>query len=139
QEISDCGVHPGIIAGIFGDKNNGAYSIILAEGYPDDEDNGYTFIYTGCGGRETGKRLGPQVIDQSFENPRNLSLKMSTVTRNPVRVIRKATPKSDWAPAEGFRYDGLYYVDDAWMETGASGLMVCRYRLRVRALRIAPA
>ncbi|OCH89606.1 hypothetical protein OBBRIDRAFT_756313 [Obba rivulosa] len=130
QQISDCGVHPGIIAGIYGDKHHGAYSIVLAEGYPDDEDHGYSFIYTGCGGRAKGQRSGPQVEDQSFENSRNAALQVSSMTGNPVRVVRGATSKSDWAPPEGFRYDGLYIVEDTWMEKGKSGHMVCKFRLR---------
>jgi putative restriction endonuclease len=46
------------------------------------------------------------------------------ITRNkglPLRVIRKV--------AEGYRYDGLYRVADAWHERGRSGKRVWRYRL----------
>lgn len=38
-----------------------------------------------------------------------------------MRVIRKVP--------EGYRYDGLYRVDDAWHEKGRSGKRVWRYRL----------
>jgi putative restriction endonuclease len=44
-------------------------------------------------------------------------------------VIRAAAD-SDFAPGRGYRYDGLYYVEDYWRGRGASGFWVWRYRLR---------
>jgi hypothetical protein len=38
-----------------------------------------------------------------------------------VRVVR--------AVPEGYRYDGLYRVADAWHEKGKSGFQIWRYRL----------
>lgn len=35
----------------------------------------------------------------------------SAETKNPVRVIRGYKLKSPYAPAEGYRYDGLYVVE----------------------------
>jgi putative restriction endonuclease len=34
------------------------------------------------------------------------------------------------APERGYRYDGLYWVDEFWEETGRSGFKVWRFRLR---------
>ena len=48
----------------------------------------------------------------------------------PVRVIRGWELQSEFAPPRGYRYDGLYYVADAWQEGGKAGFLMCRYRLR---------
>ena len=46
----------------------------------------------------------------------------------PVRVVRSHKCK-EFAPAEGFRYDGLYKVKRYWPEKGRSGFVVWRYEL----------
>ncbi|KAG6918655.1 hypothetical protein DXG01_012776 [Tephrocybe rancida] len=51
NELSSTGVHAPLRAGIHGNKQDGAYSVVLSYGYEDDEDEGETFIYTGQGGR----------------------------------------------------------------------------------------
>ncbi|GBE88392.1 hypothetical protein SCP_1302070 [Sparassis crispa] len=135
QECNDFSVHAGILQGIHGRKDEGAFSIVMSGGYEDDEDTGYSFTYTGCGGRDLGAenkaREGPQAYDQSFENnPKNMSLKVSSMTRKPVRVVRGFQLHSDFAPAEGYRYDGLYVVEAAWREMGKAGHLVCKYRFR---------
>ena len=53
---------------------------------------------------------GPQICDQSRDNPQNASLFRSASNKKPVRVIRGSTLDSDYAPSEGYRYDGLYVV-----------------------------
>ncbi|EJF64044.1 hypothetical protein DICSQDRAFT_100629 [Dichomitus squalens LYAD-421 SS1] len=126
-------VHSGILAGISGSKDAGCYSVVLSGGYEDDKDEGYRFTYTGCGGRDKKNgekpRDGPQTCDQSWKNSRNASLLVSARTKKPVRVVRGYKSSSDWAPAQGYRYDGLYQVDEAWMDTGKSGFQVCKFRL----------
>jgi E3 ubiquitin-protein ligase UHRF1 len=48
-----------------------------------------------------------------------------------VRVIRGYKLPSPYAPLEGYRYDGLYIVEKAWMGKGLTkGLMVCRYAFK---------
>ena len=47
----------------------------------------------------------------------------------PVRVVRGADPGSAHAPDHGYRYDGVYWVDSYWRQTGTDGFMVCRFRL----------
>ncbi|CAL1715864.1 unnamed protein product [Somion occarium] len=136
KECSDSGVHVGILQGIYGSQSEGAYSIALSGQYIDDDDKGETFIYTGTGGREktnqAGKRirLGPQTLDQSFDHPHNKALLISSVTKKPVRVIRGFQGKSKYAPAEGYRYDGLYVVEEARTEVGITGHKVCRFLFR---------
>ncbi|KZT06059.1 SRA-YDG [Laetiporus sulphureus 93-53] len=141
---SDSAVHPGIMAGIYGSKDKGAYSVVLSGGYDDDEDEGESFVYTGCGGSDNkvrftrvlagnqrSTRMGPQLFDQTFGNSRNKSLLISSKTGKPVRVVRGYNLDSDWAPASGYRYDGLYRVVDAWRQKGKSGHLVCKYEFKV--------
>lgn len=47
-----------------------------------------------------------------------------------MRVVRGFELNSPFAPERGYRYDGLYFVDEVWEETGRSGFKVWRYRLR---------
>jgi putative restriction endonuclease len=46
-----------------------------------------------------------------------------------VRVIRGEGHDSPHSPSSGYRYDGLYFVDDYWQERGRAGFLVWRYRL----------
>jgi E3 ubiquitin-protein ligase UHRF1 len=129
-------VHAPWVAGISGSKR-GAYSVALSGGYDDDVDLGSGFTYTGSGGRDLkgtktapkNLRTAPQSSDQSFENDFNMALKKSSETKKPVRVIRGYKLKSAFAPSEGYRYDGLYRVEKAWMEKGLNpkGYMVCKF------------
>lgn len=43
-------VHRGHQHGIFGDEGVGAYSVVLSNGYDDNEDQGTSFLFTGEGG-----------------------------------------------------------------------------------------
>ena len=59
------------------------------------------------------------------------SIQMSAETHKPVRVIRGYKLDSPYAPREGYRYDGLYTVERAWMAKGLTkGLLVCRYAFK---------
>jgi E3 ubiquitin-protein ligase UHRF1 len=112
----DALIHRGLVNGIFGDEEEGAYSVSVSGGYEDDVDEGYKFVFTGEGGRhlnvdpKTGKaknlRTAPQTRAQGMKKG-NLALKRSCETGNPVRVIRGYKGKSVWAPREGYRYDGV--------------------------------
>ena len=44
-------------------------------------------------------------------------------------MIRGAGGDPAYSPAAGFRYDGLFRVEESWQEPGLSGFVVCRYRL----------
>ncbi|GLB36180.1 putative SAD/SRA domain containing protein [Lyophyllum shimeji] len=139
QACSKDAVHAPWVAGISGGPD-GAYSVALSGGYDDDVDLGYAFTYTGSGGRDLkgtkdspkNLRTAPQSSDQSFENPFNKALKRSSETGNPVRVIRGFKLKSPYAPSEGYRYDGLYTVEKAWMEKGLNkkAYLVCKYAFK---------
>jgi putative restriction endonuclease len=95
-------------------------------GYEDDEDLGDEIVYTGHGGRDAESRR--QVAHQRLTRG-NLALAHSSIEGLPVRVIRGASLDSIYAPRSGYRYDGLYMVDDYWQAEGRSGFRVWRYRL----------
>ncbi|KJA29209.1 hypothetical protein HYPSUDRAFT_32591 [Hypholoma sublateritium FD-334 SS-4] len=132
-------IHAPWVGGISGGKQ-GAYSVALSGGYDDDVDLGYAFTYTGSGGRDLkgtkqnpkNLRTAPQSSDQTFENNFNKMLKRSCETKKPVRVIRGYKLRSPYAPSEGFRYDGLYTVERAWLEKGLNpkGYLVCKYAFK---------
>lgn len=126
-ELSQSGVHKPTQAGISGSQIEGADSIIVSGGYEDDEDFGDIIIYTGHGGRDLSS--GKQVTNQELVRG-NLALAESCKNGLPVRVIRGAYRKSIIAPEEGYRYDGLFRVEDYWKEIGISGFIVWRFRLR---------
>ncbi|CAE6468747.1 unnamed protein product [Rhizoctonia solani] len=88
-------------------------------------DMGDAFTYTGSGGRdlkETAKNpknvppTSPQSLYQSFKHSFNKSLKISSETRKPVRVIRGYKLPGVYAPESGYWYDGLYIVERVWMD-----------------------
>ncbi|XP_022087295.1 E3 ubiquitin-protein ligase UHRF1-like [Acanthaster planci] len=147
-QVSEAGVHRPHVAGIHGREDEGAYSIVLAGGYEDDEDRGFEFLYTGSGGRDLSgnKRTAEQSMDQKLTKmnmalARNCNATLDTKNGNeakdwragkPVRVVRnsKGRKHSKYAPEEGNRYDGLYKVVKFWPEKGRSGFLVWRYLLR---------
>ncbi|KAF8505941.1 PUA-like domain-containing protein [Russula emetica] len=136
EECSNDAVHAPWVAGISGSPE-GAYSVALSGGYEDDVDLGDCFTFTGSGGRALrgtkanpkNLRTAPQSSDQSFEHSFNKSLKVSSETGKPVRVIRGFKLNSPYAPSEGYRYDGLYVVENAWTEPGLNdgGFLVCKF------------
>ena len=63
-ELAAAGIHRAPQAGITGAAEQGAESIVLSGGYPDDRDEGDVIIYTGHGGRDPAS--GRQIADQSF-------------------------------------------------------------------------
>ena len=125
-ELSHAGLHRPLIAGISGSSREGADSIVLSGGYEDDQDFGDVILYAGHGGRdqETGQQTANQTLTRG-----NLALALSKLNGLPVRVIRGANHISPYSPRVGYRYDGLYMVDDYWREVGKSGFDIWRYRL----------
>jgi putative restriction endonuclease len=126
RELSAAGVHRPNQAGISGSGKDGADSIVLSGGYEDDTDDGDIVIYTGHGGRD--QNTGQQVSDQLLTRG-NQALAISCLEGYPVRVIRGSRLPSQFRPAFGYRYDGLYRVEHFWREQGRSGFTVWRFRL----------
>lgn len=125
-ELSQAGVHRPRRAGISGNGQEGADSVVLAGGYENTEDYGQEILYTGQGGRE---ELSEQQISHQELTRGNLALACNKLLGLPVRVIRGARLGSPHAPAFGYRYDGLYRVADYWRERGRSGFILWRFRL----------
>ncbi|CAG8450567.1 6722_t:CDS:2 [Diversispora eburnea] len=116
-------------------EEEGAISVALSGGYEDDVDWGDAFTYTGSGGRDLkGTKYKPKNLrtapqDQALIGG-NLALKVSCETGNPVRVIRGYKLNNEYAPKEGYRYDGLYKVEKWWEEIGLSGFRVFKYAFK---------
>jgi hypothetical protein len=124
QDLSDAGVHKQIMGGMWGGQG-GTRSIVLNEGYVDDEDLGHRIIYTGHGGQDGD---GRQVADQEWTRA-NAGMRVNHEHGVPVRVIRGYKLRSPYAPRSGYRYDGLYAVDRCWREASKHGPLVCRFEL----------
>lgn len=122
KALHEANVHRGLMRGI----SPGGYSIVLSGGYVDDEDLGDIIIYTGEGGRDSNS--GRQIADQTLTGG-NLNLANNYRDGIPVRVNRGSKTESDHAPQAGYRYDGLYRIEDCWRERGRDGFIVWRYRL----------
>jgi putative restriction endonuclease len=126
--LHDAGIHRPLQAGISGSGAAGADSIVVSGGYEDDVDLGTVIVYTGQGGNDptTGKQIADQQLTRG-----NLALARSCLEGLPIRVIRGAGGEPSYAPsaADGYRYDGLFYIEDYWHELGKSGYRIWRFRL----------
>lgn len=120
RSLYNASVHRDIRRGICGSgvPGKGVESVVLSGAYEDDVDLGDVIYYTGQGGRDAN---GIQIADQVMAGVNN-SLAINVESGEPVRVVRSTT--------NGFRYDGLYLVEDAYLAQGRSGYQICRYRLR---------
>ncbi|KAF9234623.1 SRA-YDG [Melanogaster broomeanus] len=129
EALAKAGVHVQRQAGIHGDSqpNGGAFSICLSGGYEDNVDNGIKITYVGSGGQD---ETGIQVEDQSFDHLPNKALLISSQTKRPVRVVRGKNGDNPYAPKTGYRYDGLYVVDEASMRMGKKGFQMCTFVLK---------
>jgi putative restriction endonuclease len=126
KEVAEAELHLPLIAGISGGESEGADSIVMSGGYEDDEDFGDVIIYTGEGGNDPNTK---RQVDHQKWDLRNQALRVSESNGLPVRVIRGAQLKSPFAPSEGYRYDGLYFVSRSWSEQGNAGFLICRFEL----------
>ena len=60
----------------------------------------------------------------------NLDLSKNKYNQEPLRVIRGANHfEKEYASVSGYRYDGLYYVEDYYPDTGEDGFRIWRYKL----------
>eukprot|EP01114_Cavostelium_apophysatum_P023546 TRINITY_DN8904_c0_g1_i2.p1 TRINITY_DN8904_c0_g1~~TRINITY_DN8904_c0_g1_i2.p1 ORF type:complete len:282 (-),score=29.01 TRINITY_DN8904_c0_g1_i2:150-995(-) len=125
QKLCNIGIHRPTQAGIWGNQQYGAISVVISGGYEDDEDEGDTVIYTGSGGMENGVQTADQVLEKG-----NKYLHDNCMLKKPIRVTRGYGTHSKYAPVSGYRYDGLYTVEKAWPAQGKSGFIVWRYALK---------
>ena len=124
--LSAAGVHRPRRAGICGRAAEGAESLVLNCAFVDDQDGGDRILYTGSGARhpKTGRQIGDQTLTRS-----NLALAESARRRLAVRVSRGVGERVWSPPDEGYRYDGLYTVEDYYADTGRDGYRIWRFRL----------
>lgn len=111
RDLMKNNVMNGIVNGINGIGSFPAASVVANSGGGYDDcggDFGNILIYTGQGG-------GAGKGDQEFTRY-NLSLYYNHKDFVPVRVIRGFNLNTKYAPAEGYRYDGLYWVTAMWRE-----------------------
>jgi putative restriction endonuclease len=127
EAVKNAGVHQVTQQGISGNRTDGANSIVVNGGYEDDVDLGDEIIYTGAGGNDPSTKR--QIADQELTQLGNAGLVISEENAYPVRVVRGSRGAEAYSPITGFRYDGLYRVEEHWAETGKSGFRVWRYRL----------
>ena len=124
RELHEAGVHAPLQAGIDGNSREGACSIVLSGGYEDDIDELDYILYTGQGGQDQSRR---QVSDQEYTRG-NKGLQLSYEYQLPVRVTRGYQVEN--GPNQGYRYDGLYYVNFHERVRGRSGFYICRFHLQ---------
>ncbi|OHE91862.1 hypothetical protein CORC01_12870 [Colletotrichum orchidophilum] len=106
-------------AGISYEKNvdgepGRAYSIILASKYHTiDEDYGDRIVYSGSNSLSNDAHNTPADGGKPIRG--NAALVKSMEAKSPVRVFRKAkksNENSTYAPKDGLRYDGIYFVTE---------------------------
>ncbi|XP_068305175.1 E3 ubiquitin-protein ligase ORTHRUS 2-like [Pyrus communis] len=124
-ECRQWGAHFPHVAGIVGQSNHGAQSVVLSRGYLHDEDHGEWFIYTRrdlSGNRRTNKK---QSFDQTFDKY-NKALRLSCLEGYPVGVVRSHKEKrSLYASTEKVvRYDECYKIEKCWRKAGVQFLKV---------------
>ncbi|XP_078432119.1 histone-lysine N-methyltransferase, H3 lysine-9 specific SUVH6-like [Wolffia australiana] len=114
-------------------KSLRALSVVASIGGGDDVDSGDFLIYSGSGGRPSEGDKPPE--DQKLERG-NLALKNCIEAKTPVRVIRRCKEISHSDSPDGrpkllstFTYDGLYLVEDYWVEKGPQGFSMYKFKL----------
>ncbi|OIV90016.1 hypothetical protein TanjilG_00317 [Lupinus angustifolius] len=129
-ELCLVGLHAPSMAGIdyIGTKTSQeeeplAVSIVSSGGYEDNVEDGDVLIYTGQGGVNKDKGASDQKLERG-----NLALEKSMHRGNDVRVIRGLT---DLAHPTGkvYIYDGLYKIQNTWVEKAKNGFNVFKYKL----------
>ena len=124
RELFDSGLHGHLQAGITGKSSEGACAIVLSGGYGDDRDEIDQILYTGdSGGRD---EKGNLTKNQQL-SPGNSGLIESYINQLPIRVIRGHQTK--YGPTEGYRYDGLYFVNDYEYLIGNDGYLIYQFNL----------
>ncbi|KAE8674634.1 Heat shock protein 70 (Hsp 70) family protein isoform 1 [Hibiscus syriacus] len=93
-----------------------AVSIVSSGGYDDDVEDPDVLVYTGHGGNASGDN---EASNQKLVRG-NLALERSLYRANEVRVIRVFQDTS-YQTSKVYVYDGLYKIQQSWMEKEKSG------------------
>jgi hypothetical protein len=132
MELCLIGLHAPCMAGIdymnlkiSQDDEPVAVSIVSSGGYDDNMEDGDVLIYSGQGGNYY--RKGKEISDQKLERG-NLALEKSLHRGNEVRVIRGFKDVA-YTTGKVYVYDGLYKIQESWVEKGKSGCNIFKYKL----------
>ncbi|XWS74634.1 hypothetical protein CRYUN_Cryun01aG0015100 [Craigia yunnanensis] len=101
-----------------------ALSIVSSGGYDDDAEDPDVLVYSGQGGNASRDK---EASDQQLVRG-NLALEMSLHRENEVRVIR-GMKDAIHQTSKVYVYDGLYKIQESWMEKGKSGCNMFKYKL----------
>ncbi|RCV36712.1 hypothetical protein SETIT_8G004300v2 [Setaria italica] len=130
-EMCIVGLHAPAMAGIdyvsakhVGKDDTLAVSIISSGGYENDDDDTDILVYTGQGGNSRHKEKHDQKLERG-----NLALMNSMKKKNLIRVVRSAQDPF-CNSGKIYIYDGLYRVEDSWMDKAKNGFSVFKYKLR---------
>ncbi|KAK7377979.1 hypothetical protein VNO80_03415 [Phaseolus coccineus] len=129
-ELCLVGLHAPSMAGIdyIGTKTSQeeeplAVSIVSSGGYEDDVEDGDVLIYSGQGGVNRDKGASDQKLERG-----NLALDNSARRGNEVRVIR-GLKDLHHPTGKVYVYDGLYKIQDSWVDKAKSGFNVFKHKL----------
>ncbi|KAK1629151.1 hypothetical protein QYE76_003466 [Lolium multiflorum] len=130
-ELNILGLHVPIMGGVdylpathVGKDGSLAVSVISSGGYDNDENDTDTLVYTGHGGNSRYKDQHDQKLVRG-----NLALKNSAKKKNQIRVVR-GVEDPFINSGKVYIYDGIYRIEDSWMDTTANGFSVFKYKLR---------
>ena len=127
MDIKNAGLHKYHISGISRVLDIGCDSIVLNGGYVDDRDYGDEILYTGEGGRPEGSQ-GRHLI--SHLQKEILIFQRIRILNYQLGIIRGSKHfEKEYAPLSGYRYDGLYYLEDYYPDIGEDGYRIWRYKL----------
>ncbi|CAL5422947.1 unnamed protein product [Camellia sinensis] len=133
MELCLVGLHAPSMAGIdylslkVKDEEPIAVSIVASGGYEDNNEDADVLIYSGQGGNMNRKDRFINIMDQKLERG-NLALEKSLHRANEVRVIRGVKDALN-PTGKIYLYDGLYKIQQSWVEKGKSGFNVFKYKL----------
>jgi putative restriction endonuclease len=100
--------------------------MVLSGGYPDDEFGADSILYTGSGKRDPHT----DAIVQNQELVRtNKALAKSCDDGLPIRVVQGLGVRRKQLPKQGYRYEGIYFIENYSRVTGVDGYKVWQFRL----------
>ncbi|CAN0862840.1 Histone-lysine N-methyltransferase, H3 lysine-9 specific SUVH3 [Linum grandiflorum] len=131
MEMCLVGLHTQTMAGIDymivrgdSDEEPLATSIVSSGNYDNSAEDSDVLIYSGQGGNSTSKK---EASDQKLERG-NLALERSLRRGSQVRVIR-GVKDGNIITAKVYVYDGLYTIQESWVEKANTGCNIFKYRL----------
>ncbi|CEP18119.1 hypothetical protein [Parasitella parasitica] len=133
ESLAEWGVHRAPSKQVSGNGKVGAVSILLAYGIIEDRDSGDEFVYSGVGGDNkkksvhSNRQIGPQTLENgnmymAITCNAPVDAKRGGTAINwrksqPIRVCRASTLNAirpEFAPVQGYRYDGEYKIVKYW-------------------------